>query len=251
VARIRRPELLAEAKRQNQVLLARLGAELRSSRRRRRLTQARLGEIVGVVQSTVSDMELGRGGSLSMDVWQRAFGAMERPLLLSLGRDAMEDTADGGHLGIQELVLRLGRASGYAGVFELATRPSDPARSTDVGLRDDRRRRLLLVECWNTIGDVGAAVRASDRKRAEAAQLAVALGGERPHEVSSCWVVRATARNQALVARYPLVFEAKFSGSSWRWVQALLTGSRPPDALGLVWANVRVTRLYPWRRQGR
>ena len=54
--------------------------------------------------------------------------------------------------------------------------------STDVGLRDDRGRRLILVECWNTIGDLGAAVRSTNRKRVEAEDLAAVLGGARPRD---------------------------------------------------------------------
>jgi transcriptional regulator with XRE-family HTH domain len=224
-----------------------MGGKLRSSRHRRRWTQAQLASVVGVVQSTVSDMELGRGGSLSLDVWQRAFAAVDRHLALAVDRDPLQEPADVGHLRMQEIVLRVGRGAGH-GLFELQTRPADPSRSADVGLRDDRRRRLILVECWNTIGDVGAAVRSTERKRSEAAQLAIALGGERSYEVAACWVVRATARNRALVAQYPAVFAARFAGSSSRWAQALVAGTAPPRELGLVWCDVATTRLYAWRR---
>jgi len=165
------------------------------------------------------------------------------------GRDPMEQPADAGHLAMQELVLRLGRASGYAGTFELATKPAEPWRSGDVGLAAPRQRRLIHVECWNTIGDVGAAVRSSTRKRAELEGLVVAKwGAGAAHLV---WVVRATARNHALVARYPEVFARAFPGSSRRWVEALVRGTPPPDEAGLVWADVGATRLYAWRQRSR
>lgn len=168
---------------------------------------------------------------------------------MGLSRPIEPETADAGHLAIQELVLRLGRAAGYGRGFEVPTRPPDPARSTDVGLRDDRRRILVLVECWNTLGDLGAAARATSRKLAEAEALAVAQGGERPYTVRGVWVVRATARNRALVARYPEVFAVRFPGSSARWVAALTTGAEPPPEPGLVWADVSATRLFAWRRR--
>jgi hypothetical protein len=63
------------------------------------------------------------------------------------------------------------------------------------------------------------------------------------------WVVRATARNRALVARYPEVFAARFPGSSARWVAALTTGALPPSQPGLVWSDVGATRLFAWRRR--
>jgi hypothetical protein len=148
-------------------------------------------------------------------------------------------------------------SGGWLGrTFELATRPADPVRSADVGLRDDRRRLLVLVECWNTIGDVGAAARSSERKRAEAERLAVAIGPLREdatlesYRVRGCWVVRATARNRALVARYPEVFATRFPGSSAGWVRALTAASEPPEQPGLVWCDVAPTRVFAWRRHG-
>jgi hypothetical protein len=168
---------------------------------------------------------------------------------VELAADRLAEPADAGHLRIQELVLRLARGAGYRGDFELPTRPLDPSRSTDVGLRDDRGRRLLLIECWNTFGDVGASVRSTMRKQAEAEAYAIATGGDQPHRVSTCWVVRATARNRALVGRYPEVFANRFRGSSAAWVRTLTEGSPPPMEPGLVWCDASVSRLYPWRQR--
>ncbi len=173
---------------------------------------------------------------------------------IELRRDAREEPADAGHLAIQELVLRLGRRIGYRGSFELRSRSVDPSRSTDVGLRDDQAGILILVECWNTFGDLGAAIRSTKRKLAEAAELAIAIGGDRPHRVFSCWVVRDVERNRRLVARYPELFASTFPGSSALWVRALTEPVRrtgrldPPTNLGLVWCDARATRLFAWRR---
>jgi hypothetical protein len=157
--------------------------------------------------------------------------------------------ADAGHLAIQELVLRLARTAGAKRFFELATRPAEPWRSADVGMRVDRHRCLVLCECWNTIGDVGAAARSTARKVAEAEQLAVVTGGEKPYRIASCWVVRATRRNRELVGRYPEVFAARFPGSSAGWLAALTRGDEPPTEPGLVWCDVAATRVFAWRRR--
>ena len=101
-----------------------------------------------------------------------------------------------------------------------------------MALLDDARRRLTVVECWNTIGDVGGAARTSTRKLAEAEDLATARWGERPHATGLVWVVRATARNRALVARYPEVFASRFPGSSARWVRALTAGETAAGRTG-------------------
>jgi len=255
MTKLKHPHLASEATRLNRELVARLGGDLRVARLRRRLTQAQLGATVGLGRATVGAIERGRGGGHTLDTWQRLALAVDRPMRIELRRDAREEPADAGHLAIQELVLRLGRRAGSTGTFELPTRPQDPARSSDVCLRDDRARLLILVECWNTFGDVGAAVRSTNRKLADAAELAIAIGGHRPYRVASCWVVRDVARNRALIARYPELFAARFPGSSALWVRALTTpagqGSRPepPAELGLVWCDARATRLFAWRRK--
>src|SRR3990172_6519021 len=93
--------------------------------------------------------------------------------------------------------------------------PAEPSRSSDAALRDDPQRTLILIECWNTIGNIGEGARSSSRKVAEAEGLAAVAGGdEGPYRVAACWVVRAARRNRELMARYPEVFAARFPGSS-------------------------------------
>jgi transcriptional regulator with XRE-family HTH domain len=247
MAKPRRPSLASEAAQRNRSQLAVAGAELRDSRRRRHWTQRQLGQRAGVSQTTISRMERGLGGPLTVDTWQRVFNALGRRLILEGGRDPIEEPQDAAHLALQELVLRLGRGAGYAGSFELSLRSTDRSRSTDVGLRDDRRRLLVLIECWNVFGDIGAAARATTTKVREAEAFAIAVGGDRPHRVASCWVVRATRRNRGIVDRYPEVFATRFPGSSTGWVHALTEGTEPPEQAGLVWADVAATRLFAWR----
>lgn len=196
----------------------------------------------------VSRTERGVAG-LTVDALQRVAMAVGRPLILDLQRDVFGQTADAGHLAMQELILGLGRRAGFDGRFELATRPAEPWRSSDVGLINDRTRTLVVVECWNTIGDVGAAARASTRKLAEASALATARWGEGLTTVGLVWVVRATARNRAIVTRYPEVFASRFPGSSAGWVATLTKGAPPPSQTGLVWSDVAGTKVFAWRRR--
>ena len=182
-----------------------------------------------------------------MDVLQRIGVALNRYLEITFGRDALEQPADAGHLAMQELVLRLGRGNGFTGEFELSTRPAEPWRSIDVVLGSRARRLMILNECWNTFGDIGAAARATMRKTAELEALATARWGP-DATVRVVWIVRATARNRALLARYPEIFASRFPGSSRAWVQALMNGTEPPAEPGLVWCDVTATRLFEWRR---
>lgn len=246
----RRSSIELTAARALQATLVREGAKVRRARKRRRWTQTELGRRAALAQSTISDLERGKGGSLSVETWQQVAAALALPFDISLGKDALDEPADAGHLAIEELVLRVARPAGYVRRFEVPTRPLDPTRSTDVGLRDDTRRRYVQVECWNTFGNINAAVRSSDRKRIEAEASAIAVGYGRPYTVHQVWVVRATRRNRALVGRYHEIFATRFPGSSKAWVAALTNGAWPPDAPGLVWCDVAATRIFEWRHKG-
>lgn len=247
----RRSQLLVEANRELARVAAALGLEVKTARRGRHLTQKQLATLVGVDRSWISKVERGLGGGASLRVWVALGLAVDRPLSAGLARDRQSAPTDAGHLAIQELLLRLARTVGRTRFVELATRSSDLARSTDVAAIDDRARVVILQEAWNTIGDIGAGLRSSSRKRAEASGLAVLAGGDSgPYMVASCWVVRATEHNRTLVARYPEVFGTAFPGSSTAWVRSLAVGGSPPAEPGLVWCDVGATRLFAWRRGG-
>lgn len=196
----------------------------------------------------VKRMESGRGSAIPGHRWHAVALALDTMHLTAFARDQHEEPADAGHLAIQELLLRLGAAQGFDKSVELPTRSADPSRSIDVSLRNDRRRVLMVLEAWNLFGDIGAGKRSFHRKLAEADALAVAAWGTQPYRVAGCWVVRATRRNRALIARYPQVFATAFPGSSRGWVAALTDGADPPLEPGLVWCDVACTRIYAWRR---
>jgi transcriptional regulator with XRE-family HTH domain len=245
----RRPALAVEADRLARQLRLHVAGEIQGLRERRGLTRSELARRAGLGRMVESRMERGTANP-DLEALQRIAIALGRPLIVSFGgRDPVDQPIDAGHLAVQELILRVGRRAGYDGTFELATRPAEPWRSADVGLASAARRRLIHVECWNTIGDVGAAVRSSNRKRAELAEFAAGRWGPgaTAHLV---WVVRGTARNRSLVARYPEVFARAFPGSSRRWSEALVSGAVPPDEPGLVWTDVGAARLFAWRQRG-
>ena len=227
----------------------RLGAVIRSARKRRGLTQRSVAIQAGISQSEVSRIELGLGRSVSLLTWLALADALGLRPRFELARDWQEEPADAGHLAIQELLLRLARSTGCHGTFELPISPDDPSRSIDVFVRDDERRRLIVEEAWNSFGDMGSGARSFDRKLAAARDLAIATGGDRPYDVGGVWVVRATRRNRTLVARYPEIFARRFPGSSAGWVATLTKGLEPPPEPGLVWCDIRATEIRAWRRR--
>lgn len=194
----------------------------------------------------ISRLERGEG-ALDIESLDRIGLALEVPLAVGFDRDTHNDVADRGHLAMQELVLRVTRGAGFVRQFEMPTRPSEPWRSSDVGLGMDARRLAIDAECWNTFGDVGAATRSSRRKLVELEHLAVATWGASAR-ARLVWIVRETSRNRALINRYPEVFTSLFTGSSRAWVATLTTGSEPPDGPGLVWCDLATRRLHAWNR---
>ena len=150
---------------------------------------------------------------------------------------------------MQEYLLGLARQTGRTATFELPTRPADPSRSIDVCVRDAHHRVLIIEEAWNTFADIGAAVRATHRKEAEAADLAATIDDGPAYRVATVWVVRSTAANQAIIRRYPEVFAGAFPGSSRGWVRALTSDATPPMMSGLVWADPANRRIIETRRR--
>lgn len=211
-----------------QRLSATLGRELRAARRARHLTQAELGDRVGISQSRVSAIERGFGGSMALEHWLRLGLAVGRPLAVQLTRTIDDAPVDAGHLEIQEQLLTRLRRLGWTTQVELPSRPDRPAHVIDVAARDQAGRYLLL-EVYNRIADLGAAVRSTDRKAADLRALAD------EGDVRVCWVLRATASNRELTRRYPAVIRARFPASSLQWAKSLETGSDPPAGNGIVW----------------
>jgi transcriptional regulator with XRE-family HTH domain len=220
-----------------------LGRDLRRTRIRRRLTQAQLGDRVAVSQAEISALEAGRGARTPIETWVALGIALDRPIAIAFSRDVADPIpSDGGHLEAQEIALRLTGAAGWRGRSEVASDPREPRHATDIVL-DGRHARMVLVEIWNRIDDLGAAVRSSDRKLADARRAA-----EPGLSVGSCWLFVDTAANRQIVRRYPSLLRSRFPGSSAGWVRALTTGSPPPAAPGMAWIDVRAGRLRELRR---
>jgi len=65
------------------------------------------------------------------------------------------------------------------------------------------------------------------------------------------WLVRGTRRNRELVREFQDLFESKFAGSSIAWLAALEDpAAAMPTSAGLLWTDVKGTRLIAGRRSG-
>jgi transcriptional regulator with XRE-family HTH domain len=241
---------MREAARLSDTIGSALGVGVRAGRKRLKLTQSELADRVGVHQTWISRIELGQGQAVPLHLWIRIGLVLGQPLAVTFSRMLGETRlpADAGHLLIQESLLRLARATGRAATFELPTRPTDPARSVDVCVRDARHRVLIVEEAWNTFGDIGAAVRSTKRKSAEAVDLAETIDDGPAYRVATVWVVRDSAGNREVITRFPEILASTFTGSSRDWTRALTTEVAPPANPGLVWYDASTDRIREWRR---
>ncbi len=187
----------------------------------------------------------GSGSGSDMRLGQPVAASMSRPL------GEPRQPVDAGHLAMQEHLLRLARTTGRTASFELPTRPLDPSRSIDVCVRDANHRVLIIEEAWNTFGDLGAAIRATNRKSAEALGLAATVDDGPPYRVAMVWVVRDSAANREILRRYPEIVQTAFPGSSRGWVDALTRGTEPPLGSSLVWHDPATGRLIARRKAPR
>ena len=231
--RVRRPPAVLTGVRESRAIAANLGRDLKSTRLRRRLTQGELAALVDLGQSEISYLERGHGARTSIETWVALGMALERPVAIGFSRDVVDPLSDAGHLAAQELVARLASAAGWRVGFEAPDDPRAPTGHTD--LRLERTDRLVLVEIWNRIDDLGASVRASDRK----------VG--RHEHATTLWLLLDTAANRRIVREYPAIFRARFRGSSSAWIRALTSGSLPPSEPGIAWVDVRSGRLRELR----
>ncbi len=229
--------------REANAIAANLGRDVRRTRIGRRLTQAQLADMVAVSQSEISALEAGRGARTSIETWVAIGIALDRPIAIGFTRDVADPMPkDAGHLAAQELVVRLVTAAGWRAGIELPSDPREPRYVTDIVLAG-HGHRPVLVEVWNRIDDLGAAIRSSDRKLAEAARGGV--------DVGVCWLFVDTAANRALVRRYPAILRARFGGSSSAWVSALTSGTPPPIRPGVSWIDIRSGKLREFRLAAR
>ena len=231
--RARRPPAVITGTREARAIAANLGRDLRITRRRRRLTQAELGALADLGQSEISYLERGHGSRTSIETWVAIGIALDRPIAIGFSRDVVEPLSDAGHLAAQELVVRLANVAGWRVSFEAPTNPLDPRHATDLLLH--REGAVVLVEIWNRLDDLGAAVRSTDRK------LAASPGAR------SVWLFLDAAANRQIVRRYPGILLAPFKGSSAAWVATLATRSLPPVLPGMVWIDPRARALRPLR----
>ena len=216
MARRSRTHAQVAGSREAAAIAATLGGVVRAARGARRWTLGALARKVGIGASRLSELERGLGTRAPLETWIALGVALERPLAVVFTRSLAPaaGTRDAGHLEIQEFILRLAHSTGRPGTFELPTRPTTPRRRPTSGSAIHGTGPASSPSAGTHSATLG---RQCERRAAKSSEAAATWPEDR---VATVWVVRATAANRALVARYPHIVDAAFPGRAAR-------GSRP------------------------
>lgn len=222
-----------------------LGLVFRAVRIQRRLRQADVARLARTSASTVSRIERGRFGTLSIEHIRRVGGVLEIRLELGLawrGGD-LERVLSARHSALHErLADRLAKAPGWVSAAEVSYSIWGERGVIDRLAFHAERRMLAVFELKADLGDPAGLVAQIDRYRRLAPEIGRSRGWD-GHSVS-CWAVVAdTDTNRRRLAAH----------------RELLRGAFPADGRGLAeWLrnpDARVEGLtflaYPQPRTGK
>jgi transcriptional regulator with XRE-family HTH domain len=218
-------------------LAARLGARLRRARFALRKTQGEVAAEAGVSQSTISRVELGRGGFVPLTTWERIAAAVGVDLSVAFRTPARERSDELG-MRCHRMVADLAGRGGWS-AWTIAT-PDDPAL-TETILERPERREVAVVRVWDVLGDVEAGI-AALRERLDGERIARDDGWV----IGGAVVVAATGANRRRLSETGAPVARAFSLRGDDWLAALGKSRVPiPDALGMIWTDERIERLRP------
>ncbi len=180
----------------------RIGRSIRVVRIRRRIRQADLAALVGLSQPTISRIERGRIGGVTVDTLERVFEELGIRASVQMWWDGAElDRLLGGrHSAMHEAVARLFEGlPGWVTAPEVSFAIYRERGVIDILAWHAASRSLLVIELKTELVDVQETVGTLDRKRRLAAQIA-AERGWKPTTVSA-WLVIAEGRTQRASGR--------------------------------------------------
>lgn len=189
----------------------RLGTDIRTLRRRRGWTQARLGTAAGVGRWAVSEIENGRGGHLTLDsvaAIAMALGGYLSARLLYHG-EALDRLRDRDHASLVEQVVGRLRAMGWEVATEVTFSVFGERGSIDILAFHRATGALLVIEVKTVIPDVGWLLSTLDRKARLAAEVATERGWSAT-TVSRLLIVRDGSTSRRRVSDQVATFKTAF-----------------------------------------
>lgn len=212
----------------------RLGRAMRALRLRRHLRQADLGRLAGLSRSTVSRLERGDLGGLTLKRLAAAVGALGASLSVTVrwNGELLDRLLDEGHASLVDVVVRLLQEEGWRVEVEASFAVGAERGSIDVLAHHPITSALLVGEVKSVVPDAQDTIATLDRKT----RLAPALARQRGFEVRSVSRVLFVADDRTArrrVARHAALWGAAFPARG-RSVTAWLRDPRGRPISGLL-----------------
>ena len=203
----------------------RVGAALRAIRLRRRLRQSDLARLAGVSDPTVSRIERGRLGAVTLGKVESVARALDVRVDLrawSSGAD-LDRLLNARHAALaEEMVRRLAALAGWEVRPEVSFGIYGERGVIDLLAWHGSTRTLLVIELKTAIVDVGELLGTLDRKRRLAPRVGARFGWQ-PMQVATWLVVADSMTNRRRVALHRATFDAALPDGGRRvraWLQA-------------------------------
>ena len=213
----------------------RIGGAIRSVRRRRKLRQSDLARLSRVSQSTVSRIERGHVGSLSLDTLRAVSSALDVRLeLLARWRAGdLDRLLNSAHSALHESVARSFRGRPMWVLRpELSFSIYGERGVIDLVAWHAGRRALCIIELKTAIADVNELIGVVDRKRRLGPKVVADLGWQ-PATVS-VWVIVSEGRtNRRRLQAHRAMLRAAFPADGRSIAGWLSCPDRPLAALSI------------------
>ena len=186
------------------------GVRVRAARIRRGWRQVDLARAAGVSSPTVSRIERGHLGGMSLDVVRGVAAALEiRVELLPRSRAAdLDRMVNARHAALAEAVLeRFAALRGWVARPEVSFNVYGERGIVDVLAWHEEHRALLVIELKTELVDIGELLGTLDRKRRLGAAIARPLKW-RPATVAAWLIVGEGMTNRRRVAEHAATFGA-------------------------------------------
>ena len=193
---------------------ARFGSAVRAVRLKRGWRQRDLAERAGISTSTISRIERGHPGTLSLDTIRAVSSALDIRVELAARWRAgdLDRLVNAKHSALHDLVAEMFHDELPAWILapEVSFAVYGERGVIDIVAWHPGRRALLIIELKTDISDVNELVGTFDRKRRLARQVVQSERGWDPLTVSG-WVIVAPGRtNRARIAAHGAMLRAAF-----------------------------------------
>jgi transcriptional regulator with XRE-family HTH domain len=202
----------------------RIGLSIRALRRRKRWTQQRLADKVGMSRSVVARVETGHGDRLTFRTLSTIVGGLGATISVRVlwHGEGLDRLLDASHADIADRVLRLLRDLEWYAEPEVSFNVRGERGMIDILAFHPASGSLLVIEIKSVVPDLQAMLGTLDRKVRLAGGLAVARGW-RVREVSKILVLPDDRTARRRVERHGATFEAALPARTAlvrRWLKA-------------------------------